>query len=73
MLAICVTHLRVASANSRLPISILVDQEDATQLIPLIEKLKDYINNGIKYGRNRWAFQIHILNTDDTVELFDAG
>jgi len=38
----------------------------------LIEKVKDYINNGISYGRNRWAFQIHILNSDDSIELIDA-
>jgi hypothetical protein len=51
----------------------MVDQSDANQLIPLIEKLKDYINNGIKYGRNRWSFQIHILNADDSIELIDAS
>ena len=51
---------------------VIIDQSDANDLIPLIEKLKDFINNGIRYSQNRWAFQIHILNSDDTIELLDA-
>jgi hypothetical protein len=39
----------------------------------MIEKLKEYINNGIKLGRHRWVFQIHLLDTLDEIELLNAG
>lgn len=33
----------------------------------------NYINNGIKYGRNKWAFKISIIKTSDSNEIIRAG
>jgi hypothetical protein len=52
---------------------ILIHKNVANELVPMIEKLKEYINNGIKLGRHRWVFQIHLLDTLDEIELLNAG
>jgi hypothetical protein len=39
----------------------------------ITEKTVNYINNGIKYGRNKWAFKISIIKTSDSNEVIRAG
>ena len=52
---------------------ILIHKNNSADLIPLIERLKDYINNGIKLGRNKWALQLYVLKTYDESELLNAS
>ena len=54
-------------------IGILIDKSNANDLIPIVDKLSFYINNKIEYGRNRWKFQIHILNSYENNEIIKAS
>ena len=60
---------KVNNASVGLPIGLLIHNNDTKELVPIIERLKDYINSG---SETKWAFQIHVLNTYDESELLNA-
>ena len=59
--------------NFQNKIGILIHKDDYTDLKPLIERLKDFINNGIKLGRNKWALETYVLKSYDESELLNAS
>ncbi len=61
---------KVNNASVGLPIGLLIHNNDTKELVPIIERLKDYINSG--GSETKWAFQIHVLNTYDESELLNA-
>lgn len=60
---------KVNNASVGFPIGLLIHNNDTKELVPIIERLNDYINSG---SETKWAFQIHVLNTYDESELLNA-
>lgn len=51
---------------------ILVDSDIYTDIKNVTEKTIAYLNNGIKYGRNKWSFRINVIKTTDSNEVIRA-
>lgn len=51
---------------------ILVDHDIYSEIKNVTEKTIAYLNNGIKYGRNKWFFRINVLRTTDSNEVIRA-
>jgi hypothetical protein len=52
---------------------ILVDPDIYSNIKNVTEKTIAYLNNGIKYGRNKWYFRINVIKTTDSNEVIRAG
>jgi hypothetical protein len=52
---------------------IIIDKNFQQEVQNFTEKTISYLNNGIKYGRNKWAFHLNILRYSDSNELVRAG
>ena len=54
-------------------LGIIIENSFYNEVANITEKTVNYINNGIKYGRNKWAFKISIIKTSDSNEIIRAG
>ena len=43
-----------------------------SNLLHVTEKTIAFLNNGIKYGRNKWSFRINVIKTTDSNEVIRA-
>jgi hypothetical protein len=50
----------------------LVDPDIYADIKNVTEKTIAYLNNGIKYGRNKWSFRINVIRTTDSNEVIRA-
>ena len=51
----------------------MVEKSWPSDVRKLAETTIEFMNNQIKYGRNKWAFQISTLKTSDSNQLMRAG
>ena len=67
------THFHVIKpARSGVPIGILIDSDMYSDIKNVTEKTIAFLNNGIKYGRNKWLFRINMIKTTDSNEVIRA-
>lgn len=50
-----------------------MDKEFHSEVAETVKKTIGFINNGIKYGRNKWFYNLNILKSSDSHELIRAG
>lgn len=54
-------------------LGILLDNQLYKEIEPIIRSTISYINNKIKYGRNKWFFYLNVLTKSDNHEIIRTG